>query len=150
MYGFDDTHVILSKKQYTLWRRPLVVGLELRGVLSDAVSDAWRADVADEFARGGYPRFYAMDARSVEPESTMAARYRTAVFVKESLQKLEWAVVHIASAKSLVVVRTVLRVVGLGNCSLVEAESDFHAAIDEMRNGRRPALAPAVTGSLRT
>lgn len=148
MYGFSESDRVLKKPQYTIWRQPLVVAVELRGELADAMSDEWRTAVSTEFERGGYPRFYAMDARTVEPDSTMAARYRSAVFVKRSLEKLEWAVVLISGARLLVVVRTVLRLGGMGNCSLVESETEFNAAIDHMKNGRRPTLASAVRASV--
>lgn len=140
MYGFDETHLIVRTPPYTLWRRPALVGLELRGLLDDAASDGWRRAVGDEFKRAGYPRFYAMDARTVRAESSIAARYRSAVFVRESLQALEWAVVYVASAQALVVVRAVLRLAGLGNCTLVGTEPEFDRAIDEMRAGRAPKV----------
>lgn len=139
MDGFTDADVKARTPLYTIWRQPQLMGMTVAGVVDDTTSLQWREGLAAEFARGGHPRFFAMDVSGVDPQNSMSGRFRTAAFVREHLKKLEFAALCLAGAPGpLVVVRATLRVVGMRNIMLCNERRRFNLALEMMRRGHRP------------
>ena len=141
MDGFTDADVVTRTPRYTIWRQHHLMGMLVDGVVDDAASVAWRTALADAFATHGHPRFFAMDVSGVDPQNSMAGRFKTAGFVREHLKKLEFAVLCTAGASGpLVVVRATLRVAGMRNIMLCNDRRRFAMALEMMRRGHAPSL----------
>lgn len=139
MYGFKDPEVIAREAGVTLWRANDTMLIQVVGQFDDAGSDLWRSLATQDFVRQQYPRFIAVDFSRSDPHNSMAARYRSAAFVRETMKRIEYGVVLSgASAGPTVVVRAVLRALGLPNLELMTSEPDFTDAIASMRRGARP------------
>jgi hypothetical protein len=148
MHGFEPADVVEQSAQYTIWRQPLLAGIKVLGRVDDRLSDRWREAVLAEFDKRGWPRYFALDSSDSDPVNSIASRLRTAAFVRDGARRVQWTgVLTTAKAGPLVVVRTVLRVVGVSNVALFTAPVEFRRALDEARVGIRPRLgesAPVV------
>jgi anti-anti-sigma regulatory factor len=139
MYGFSEPHITAQTNHVTLWRADNVLCVRIEGVLDDAASDRWRTMVSDSIAKQGAPRFIAVDFSQCDPQNSMAARYRSAAFARETMKRIEHGVVLTGgTAGPTVVVRAVLRAIGLPNLDLHTDARAFADAIGTMRKGTKP------------
>ena len=132
MHGFETTDVVDKSDFYTIWRQPLLAGIKVIGVVDDRQSDRWRDALLSEFGKRGWPRYFALDSSDSDPQNSIACRLRTAAFVRDGARRVQWTgVLTTAKAGPLVVVRTVLRVVGVPNVAIFTAptESRFSSRI---------------------
>lgn len=137
MYGFGDAERVARGEHYTIWRAPSVLFIHVSGEIDDARSAGWQRALQAEYDRGGYPRFAAMDATGVDPSNSMQSRFRTAQWVRTSFANIEQGAVLVGVRPGpLVVVRAVLRIVGLEKIALFTDRAELQRAIDDFRAGR--------------
>ena len=142
MYGFTDEHLVARVPHVNVWRADDVIGVQAHGVLDDATSDRWRAIVDDDIARKGLPRFIVIDFSQCDPQNSMAARYRTASFAREKMKKIEHCLILTGgTAGPTVVVRAVLRALGLPNLEMTVDPAEFDVTLRAMRRGENPRRA---------
>ncbi len=141
MHSFLPNELCARTEFFRLWRHRQLIGLQLWGPIDDAASLAWRTAVYSECEVGGWPRFFAVDLRQVDPQNSLLGRFQTASTGKIFLSKIEWMYALTGGSPGpLVVIRTVLRVIGAHNLSLLTSEADFHRAIEAARQGQRLAV----------
>lgn len=145
MHGFEAKDLVDTGAGFTIQRRDHLIGIDVEGVVDDAVSDAWRAALAAEMARRGHPRFLAIDFSRCDPQNSMSTRYRTAAFARENMKIIDWCVLLTGSSPGpLVVVRAVLRTLGLPNLQMTTDSKYFEKAIERMIRGQRPPADPSA------
>lgn len=110
-----------------------LVVVQLRGEIGDAESDAWRSAAQADFDAHGTPAFGFVDVRDVTPTSTLAARMRSAAFLRRCAQSMT-CIAIVVSEKSSFTIKTVLRVAGMGNVHFVESD-DADAVLAKLRDG---------------
>jgi hypothetical protein len=136
IHGFDPSQIVAASEYYTIWRAGSAVAMEVRGPVDDARSDGWRAALAHEFARAGHPRFYAMDVSACDATLSAAAAWRTIRFVSSTLRRIEAAALYSRGTDNTVLlVRAMLRAVGMPNIALCVDRAMFHGCIDRMHAG---------------
>ncbi len=141
MQGFTKREVVQETEAFTVWRSGTLVAVELRGLLDDAVSEGWRAGVLLAIERGGQPRFIAVDFSRSDPQNSMASRFRSMAFAREQAQRAEDVVVFTGERSGpRVVVRAVLRAMGLANVHMAASEEAYATAVERMREGKRPLI----------
>ena len=142
MDGFEALEAVGKGDQFTIWRMPSLVAMQVVGSIDDTGSEHWQAALTREFAARGYPRFYAMDVSKVDASLSIAGRYRTVDFVRRTLHKVEWATLLArGSPGPVLVVRAMLRVVSMPNITLCVNERVFRQQVDAMRSGEVPPMA---------
>lgn len=147
MYGFTDEHLVARAPNVEIWRAEKVILVRIHGVLDDAGSDRWRAMVTDEVAKRGTPRFIALDFSRCDPQNSMAARYRSAAFARDMMKRIEHGLVLTGgTAGPTVVVRAVLRALGLPNLDLLVDAEELAQGIAAMRRGFRPRRVSSRAG----
>jgi len=148
MYGLEQGDIIARGEGYTLYRRGTCMGMHAPGKITDSVSVSWKRAMGESFTRNGYPRFVWLDMKGCEPDNTMGERFRTASFIRESLRQIEWCAIHTGKTTGVVIVlRTMLRIIGLSHFVLYDDEAEWRAAVDAMKAGRRPGAPAAGAGS---
>ena len=139
MYGFGDTDVVGRALNTLIWRRDSTMLIQVIGLLDDAVSEGWRGLATADFERQGYPRFIAVDFAHSDPQNSMMTRYRSASFVRETMKRVEYAaVLSGSSAGPTVVIRAVLRTLGLPNLVMLSDADEFTQSVASMLRGVRP------------
>jgi hypothetical protein len=145
MHGFEAKDLVDTGAGFTLQRRDHLIGIDVEGVVDDAISDAWRAALAAEIRRRGHPKFLAIDFSRCDPQNSMSARFRTAAFAREHMRTIDWAVLLTGNSPGpLVVVRAVLRTLGLPNLQMTTDAAYFRIGIDRMLRGQRPPADPSA------
>lgn len=143
MYGFAPTDAVATGNGFTIYHREHCLGMRLQGSITDAVSAGWKKAMGEHFAMHGYPRFLWIDVQGCEPDNTMGERFRTVNFARKSLAQIEWCALHTGTtAGAVVVLRTMLRMIGLGHFALYTEEERWKQAIDLMQKGQCPTLTP--------
>lgn len=139
MFGFSDAERVAVGEFWTIWRCPTTVFMCVTGFIDDERSAAWQRAMQAEYDRAGYPRFAAMEVSTVEPTNSMASRFRSAQWIRKTLEHLEHgSVLTGARPGPLVVSRAVLRIVGLSNIAVLTEPEALHRTIDAYRQGRQP------------
>jgi len=99
----------------------------------------WRAGLLAHIERSGYPRFAALDSAASDPHNSLRSRLGTAAFARSLARRIEWGAVLTGPGPGpLVVVRTVMRVVGMPNIYLFQSPAEFGQALASCLAGRRP------------
>lgn len=133
--------VVADTERYRVARNNDLIVIVLRGDIDDALSDEWRGVVQACFDSEGIPPFGYVDTRAAIPISTLPARMRSAAFLRRNAMQMK-SVAMIVSDKTSFMIRTVLRVAGLGNVHFVEAK-DADVAFARLKAGEDLGVASA-------
>ena len=135
MLGFTNDEVVASGEFWTIWRCPTTVFMQVRGFTNDARTEEWLSALQREYDKR-YPRFAAMEVSTVEPESSMAQRFKAAKQIRGWFQVIEQgALLTGARPGPLVVSRAVLRLTGMSNILLYTEVADFERHVRDFRQG---------------
>lgn len=140
MFGYSDAERVAVGDYWIIFRCPTTVFMRVTGVIDDARSEGWQRALQAEFDRAGYPRFCAMEVSTVEPTNSMASRFRSAQWIRKTLERIEHGCVLTGARPGpLVVSRAVLRIVGLSNITVLTETEQLQHALDAYRNGQTPS-----------
>ncbi len=140
---FVDDVLLHDAGWFTVWRRSRaefdVVGVRIVGHLTDEKNPIWRAWLDDEFSRTRWPRFIALDVKGALPAASLPKRLQTAMWGKKVLGLIEHGSIHLGTEASVsLTVRATLRIAGMTNASMRNADVAFAADVDAMMAGRAP------------
>lgn len=121
MDPFDGLRLVADTERYRIGRSATLIVVVLRGEIDDVTSDAWRDVVQRDFDANGAPQFGYVDTRDAIPTSSLAARMRSAAFLRRCAQRMT-CIALVVSDKTSFMIKTVLRVAGMGNVHFVEAD----------------------------
>jgi hypothetical protein len=148
MYGFDAGDVLTLGDEYALYRRGAWMGMRLTGMINDRVSVGWKRAMGDNFALQGHPRFLWIDIEGAEPDNSMGERFRTVAFARASMKHIEWCALHTGrSVGAVIVLRTMLRLIGMAHFALYDDRIVWRAVVEDMKAGRPPTGAVSVQGA---
>lgn len=141
MYGFEASAAVAVGEGFTLYRNGPCMGMRIPSRVTDTVSAAWKRAMSEQFQSHKHPRFLWIDLEGAEPDNTMGERFRSVSFARDALQHIEWCALHTGrSSGSIVVLRTMLRLIGLSHFALYDDAAQWRAAVDEMKQGKCPTL----------
>jgi hypothetical protein len=131
--------VVDEEGWFTIWRRPGLVVVRLRGEIDDAQSAAWRIGLSREFHLRGTPRFVAFDMYDSDPRGTMTSRVQVVTYVREMMRRVEWAALLVPRRMSAsLAVRVVARLIDITNVSIITTRAELSHLLGAMRAGRLP------------
>lgn len=119
-----------------IWREPGWAFVRLDQDVDDEGSVAWRGAVDADIARHGWPRLMILDVHAVVATNSIGMRFKSAGWARNVLQHLEQGVIYSGNNHvSSFVIRTILRLAGMSNVTMLGTEDELRAAVDSYRLG---------------
>jgi hypothetical protein len=111
---------------FRVWRKGLVVGVDIRGELNDERNPVWRAWLDAHFVEQGMPRFIALDVHEAIPAATLPKRMQTAAWSRTTLSRIEQGSLFLGDAARVsLTVGAILRIAGMTNVHLRTTRAQF-------------------------